>query len=474
MLEPMTTGPEPKPEFSFKKAGLNLAYFVISVLILMSVSIYNKFPLLYPDSGTYLDRTMSLVPSPDKAIGYTLFIKCVTWQTTSWLVVIFQNIIINYLIFSVLKLFFQNKLLYFVHFITIIILSFFSSLPWFSNLIMPDIFTSATILIFILFVLQQNISRINYLLYSVFLFISIISHLSNLFILLILLVIFLTIYAFHFRKMFKFTLNITRVVIITGVFFTSWIFISLYNYSHNFGFRTSLCSNVLLTAKFNNTGLLKIYLDKECISGNENALCEFKDSLPESSDKFLWGDKSPLYFYKEPKGTEGWLQADSLYKPIIRDIFTSPQYYSKILSDILYYTSLQLVSVKPGTGKIAFGEFSAPYYAYREKFRCDLAGFFVSRQNNNQIPFKIIDSINLLFLFLSVVIIMTGLLILKNNHKFILFILIAVAGLVANALLTSSLSVVEDRYQSRIIWLLPLSAIILAAQMVNRKKETKC
>ncbi|MEI6853942.1 MAG: hypothetical protein WCL06_13940 [Bacteroidota bacterium] len=456
----------------YQKILLKILYFIVTVLVLSVLAFYNKLPLLYPDSGTYLFNSSSLNPPVDKAMGYSLFIHLVTWQATTWTIVLFQNLIISWLIFMFLRLFFAGKRLYKFHVISIVILTMFTSLCWFSCLVMPDIFTPAMVLVIIIFIISEKLSLIHTIIYLSLLFIFLVSHLSHL-LLLCFVLIPLLIFLF-LRKKTQTTQRMMKqrcyMLIVTAV--VSTLFLMTYNYRHGLGFKTSPTSNVLLTAKFCNTGILKRYLDDNCNSLSNCVLCQYKDSLPTSSDAFLWGNHSPLYHYNPPMNIDTpWLEANEAYAPIINGILSTPAYYPQLISDAIMCTWQQLIAIKVGTGKIPFGINSAPYYPYRDKFPGELDEFMQSRQNTGKLHFETVEIINRIAVLLSLLLIMLAVFYIKPDFTLWLSTAIIFLSLLGNALITSSLSVVEDRYQSRIIWLLPLLALVFLYKTLIKNKH---
>ncbi len=456
----------------YLKILFKVLYFLTTILILSALAFYNKLPLLYPDSGTYLFNSSSLAPSLGKAMGYSLFIHLVTWQATTWTIVLFQNLIISFLIFMFLKLWFRDWRIYQIHLITIITLTLFSSLCWFSCLVMPDIFTPALVLVFIIFVCSEKISILQYILYLLLITLFLLSHLTILLLLFFLIVPILVFLMMKKKPKEIITRMKQRSYKLLAIGIATIMILCMYNYSHGLGFKVSHTTNMMLTAKFCDTGLLKRYLDDKCKTENACVLCKYKDSLPESSDAFLWGDRSPLYNYHHPEILDGfWLKAEKEYAPIVNDILSTPSYYNKLLSDGVKYTWKQMVTIKISTGKIPFVVNSAPYYPYRDKFPSELNSFLNSRQNTATLSFEPFESFNLISVILSLIIILVGFFFVKPDFILWFTTFIISYSLIANAFITSFLSVVEDRYQSRIIWLLPLLAIVFLIKMIWKRTD---
>lgn len=446
-------------------------YFITTVIILSSIAFYNKFPLVYPDTGTYLGTSISLYPPVDRAFGYSLFIRVVTWQATTWTIILFQNLIISYLIFMFLKLFIKNRQLYLIHFLSIIILLLSSSLGWVSCEIMPDIFIPAIVLVLIIFLIQEKMSWANYIVYSLLIVLFLISHFTNVLLFFTLLlstgIIFIIKRPHHdiisFNKRFS-------VLLIIGII--SVLFIMIYNFYFTKNFKLSTSSNVFLTAKFDDTGLLKQFLEDNCNNNDEYVLCEYKDSLPKSSNDFLWSSRSPLYGYQEPVNiVPMWLYADSAYAPIVKGILLTPKYYPKLLNDAVKHTWYQLISFKTTAGEDALRENSAPYYPYRDHYKNELEPFLNSLQNTGKLHSGVFQKVSLITVFLSLIIIFTGLFFVKLNFTLKSSTIIIAIGLLLNAFISANFSIVDHRYQSRIIWLIPLLAIVYSVMVIKKLRK---
>ena len=52
-----------------------MTIFFICAALLMSGAIYNRFPLVYPDTGTYIFSAMELQAPLDRPIFYGLFLR---------------------------------------------------------------------------------------------------------------------------------------------------------------------------------------------------------------------------------------------------------------------------------------------------------------------------------------------------------------------------------------------------------------
>ena len=114
---------------------LNIILFVGSVLVTIAPAFSNGYPLLFPDSGTYLVSGHTGTVPIDRSLSYS-----------AWLVIIAQSIIYNYLVFLLIKKLVQPHRPFLVLFIIGVIMSIFSGVGYYTSLVIADIFTVISIL----------------------------------------------------------------------------------------------------------------------------------------------------------------------------------------------------------------------------------------------------------------------------------------------------------------------------------------
>lgn len=237
--------------------------FFISIIILMFPALYNGYPLVSSDSGTYIGSGFQGWVPLDRPIFYGLFVKFTSFKSSLWFTIITQAIIANFLIWQLLKLLFKNTLPYYFYPLIIALLVSFSSLGWFVAQIMPDIFISLGAIAFVL-LLFGNQPKVLSVLNSIILMISILCHNSHLIsftLLFVLLFIFL-----HFKKHnLKFSFaqkNFSHLAIIIGA---CWLLNPLVNYFYTSNFEMQGSPHAFLIGKNIESGTMDKYLKKNCI-----------------------------------------------------------------------------------------------------------------------------------------------------------------------------------------------------------------
>jgi hypothetical protein len=454
-----------------KNNFIRIIYFLITALVIIAPAIYCRYPLVFNDTGTYLDSSFSICPPGDRPIGYGLFIgfiRIVTMQVSMWYVVLLQGVIGSYFIYKVLQALFPTlsiKRVFSLHFSVVVFLAIFSSIGWFTSQIMPDIFTSFLIL-GIFLIMQPNVSAWNMVLYSALVFLFNISHFSNLFIYLG------TLLAMFFYVIIKCRKTIPKMFYKRMAhLFAIWViaiqFLMLFNnYRGHYGYVLNPSSNVFLTGKFCETGILKEYLDDNCSKIN-TTLCQYKDSLPSDEDAFVWHSNLPF-------SKLSWKERSNAYKPIVNGILTSPKYCSLFVWQCIKGSIVQFFQVDIGSG---LGPYNSDTYIYTIVKKALNTGEFNDyvndEQNTSTLDFTLFNKFNYLILSLSVIILFLSIfhnLIDKNLRK---FINIVIVGVVANAIVTGSLSLPDSRYQARITWLIVFAAFCCLAEIMRKGRNNK-
>jgi hypothetical protein len=157
---------------------------------------------------------------------------------------------------------------------------------------------------------------------------------------------------------------------------------------------------------------------------------------------------------------------------MIRDILTTPKYLKTVLSDFAISPLKQLVNFKIGEGiDCAFDENTAPIQYVLSKFpkseiKRDL---LLSEQNTGKMDFREINILHYLIILASILAIIYILFKKKLSDNLFLLTWVILSGLFFNAAVCADLSNVLNRYQSRVIWLLPFLAVILIAETLTFK-----
>ena len=147
---------------------------------------YNHYPLLNPDTGTYLFSGYKLEVPNDRPIFYGLFVRATSLSTTGWFTIAVQSLMVSGVLYLFLKHFTPFRHLPLAHLLLLIGLTFATGLSVSVSQIMPDIFTPLAFLCIALLLFASGLSRWRLVFLFSCLFISLIAHNSHLLICLLL------------------------------------------------------------------------------------------------------------------------------------------------------------------------------------------------------------------------------------------------------------------------------------------------
>ncbi len=147
----------------------NGAAILLGAVMMTWPVFYNGFPLLYPDSMTYLGdgslvaRKIFLHQSSNyygmRSLFYSLGILPLHWNATAWPVVAFQAILTAYVLWLVVRSILPRRTV--AAYLGLIgALSLLTSLSWYVSIVMPDITGPLLYLVFFLLVFaRESLSR---------------------------------------------------------------------------------------------------------------------------------------------------------------------------------------------------------------------------------------------------------------------------------------------------------------------------
>lgn len=452
------------------KSFLFLVFGLFSIAALLYPAIQNGYPLLYSDSASYICSGHDGVVPIDRPIVYGLIVRHVSMSFSLWFVVIFQAAVFFALTwFTVRVLFRRERAVYYTTFVCLLT-GFLTGASNYISQIMPDIFTGYMIWSVALLMLPVQ-QKMRWIIWGVAL-ISATVHYSNLMTLSVIALLLLLV-----NQLWKHWLSPDRLlkVQLGTLIVIPWIILLVINFAYEREFFINRSTPVFLTGRLIETGLVHQYLTNYP-EAKQDALYPYKDQLPEKIWQFVWNDDSPLY--NDSCLAQGWVNcwlyhADE-YRNTIRSILSKPELLSKFIricfSDWIKQLSdfnighLTQQGANSALSDIITHYFDdAPMFRQSKQFNEDL---FFTKESRVQ-HYAVLCSIILLGILLWIT--------CQPHRKKLLFILaVILAGMVLNAFFCSSLSGVLNRYQGRVVWLLPWIAIVVIisfAESIHQKKQ---
>jgi hypothetical protein len=214
-------------------------------------------------------------------------------------------------------------------------------------------------------------------------------------------------------------------------------------------------------------GILGRVLNDKCPENPEySKLCPYIDELPDNSHFFLYNQNSPF------KKIGHCADNKEDFVNIVKDSLSSPTYIYLHTKEALKTIYEQLFTFEVKVYRLTqyndLDDFIASY------FSSEFNSFMNSKQQKNTLKVGTINIIQYILFVISILIIIVLLSLKKTRERLCVFhiisILFVVIVLITNAFVTGYLSSVVNRYQNRVIWLIPLIAFCLLSPFVFNLK----
>ncbi len=434
-----------------------LLYLTGMAFLVSALAFVNCYPFVYSDTGTYIRCAFTLLPAPDRPIGYSFIIRAVTWQSTLWTVVLFQGGMFAWLLYEILKRVLPvGASVRKVHLIVTAVLMVTSSMPWYMAQIMPDALTPLIVMILylLLFGGVVGLGRSVFLWSCLFFFLlAHFSHVAMTLLFLVLLAVHRSLWSVNwYGKAFWCRWRGVLATLLACVVFASW-----YNGRHGLRPVFSPSSNVFLAGKLCQGDVMRSFLDAHC-GDKDYPLCPYKDELPDIPGNIIWPENSVLNRMHLDIAS-----ADTVLAPLIHDVLLDPASLAMFLRTGIIDTFKQFFQINAGSGLISYHTDSAPYNEIRTHLPWERTSYITSRQAYNGWNFELLNIVVHLVFLLSLVVI--GLLWgqAKANKPLLQVAVLFLAWTILNAMVTGGLANVYDRLQARVAWLIVLTACLMVA-----------
>lgn len=421
-----------------------VAWILSGGLILCFWGLYNGYPFVYPDTGTYAFTGFSGEVPIDRPLTYGLFIKHSSMRESLFWVMYAQGILTSATVFLLLRCFLPavSPAL----FIGIVLgLTACTNCSLYVSYIMPDLFTpvffacTGLLLLARLTILQRTgIALLGWL--------ALVMHNSHL-LEGVVLVFLLGIGSFSTR--FRKIIPLQRTLAVAAIVVAGWLGVMSVHYVYSGKFVTQQAAHVFTLARLHEMGLLKPYLDRVCAEGKNYPICACKDSLP---DDFLWSANSPA------QKDGGWMAHREEYQAIIGGILTTPKFFKDYLIHAANGTLNQFFYFRAeDAGK--WGVNTPPYGVVLLHYPQELCNYKSSHQNhrNYYLDFSGMNTRQqyLFFGFLLLLVLVMTNDWWKTQAPVVLrrFLIFNAVVLVINAFVCSTFSTTVSRYQGRLVWL---------------------
>jgi hypothetical protein len=434
----------------------HVAAVCAGALLLAWPALYNRFPLFYPDSMTYLGdaravaRALFLRQLSEyygmRSQIYSLGILPWHWNVTPWPVVAFQSLLTAYILWLVVRSLVPRHTAT-RYLILLALLSLFTSLSWYSSLIMPDILGPVLYLcIYLLVFARDSLTDADHVAVFLVAWWGVASHATHLMLaagLCILLVLLLALRRPFMQARWKAVGEVALMVVLAAA-----AQLALNDYLYG---KPSLNGDrpPFLMARIIADGPGRWYLEQHCPEV-KFAICDHVHDLPSDPDVFLWGANG-IWQNTDDESAQRLSQEEMPFVIATLRAYPRQQLTKSVMA---FWHQLAVFGLYDlDASDVVSDEYDSVFPGRRPHY-------MQSRQAQNTLPLEFFTSVgNWTAIFSLVVIcVFAPLLWRKRSARLVGLTIVIVSTVVANALVTGPLSMVEDRFQSRVIWLVSFLA----------------
>ncbi|MCW3798780.1 hypothetical protein OMW55_13275 [Sphingomonas sp. BN140010] len=429
---------------------------------LLIPALFNGFPLVHPDSGTYLRVAARIGWPVDRSGFYGLLmlpaVQALGGPAALWLWIALQAVLTAVILVLVLKSLipdFSTRQLLALGALMII----GTALPWQAAQLMPDAFTGLVVLTAWLAMSRSPTAPGVPLLWLTVCILAV-THVTHLVILLALGSVMVAVALLE-------RLPRGEVIARAGALLVACLFIAGAQIAIN-GSKLGIpavspSGPIFLFARLNEDGHMQPWLDRHCGKDAPANLCAIRDQLPHDSQKLLWGPDSGTWF-PAPAPGEQQRFVDLMNAFGAADRGAIAERPGAVLKTSVRGAASQLLTFGPLDDECP--EMCAdPDSVLRLSF--DQAGhgyaatLTASRQLRGTMPDLLVRSLTFPMTVCGLLALLPLLVAASTRRDFEATSLLAVVvvTLAVNAFMAGALSDVHARYQSRIVWLAPLAVI---------------
>ena len=453
--------------YAVRRCGAVLA----GAFLMIWPALYNRYPLLYPDSMSYLEDGRLVAQAVflhkfSADYGGRSFIYCLGilpfhWNVNPWPVVALNALLTAYVLWLVVRSIFPR--LTGTRYLALILpLSLFTGLGWFVSLIMPDILGPVLYLsMYLLVFARESLSRAERLTLVLIAWWAVASHITHLMLAAGFCVLLLPLLAFR-RSMRRWSGGIAEVAII--VLIAAAAHLALHSYLYG---EPSLTGKrpPFLMARVIVDGPGRSYLQQNCRDTNL-VICNYLPDIPNDVSAILW-NLDGIWQRASPPTRERLRQEEVPF--VLATLRTYPREELFISAANFWHQLMSFDLGDYGPNRWVLDVFEKVLPGARSRY-------LATRQAQDALPDEFSTSAQNWAVMISLLLIgiLTPFIWRHRKPRVVGLTAVIVFMVIVNAFVTGVLSTVEDRYQSRVIWLVPLLAGLFVLKWLDHRTRREC
>jgi hypothetical protein len=421
---------------------------IAMVFALMAPALWNGFPIIFPDTGGYLDRPILGTLGMGRSALYGVFLYAGS-PFAFWPNVILQSAMIAWLIVLTLRVHGLGQRPWLaLGIVTLLTIS--SSLPWLSGQLMPDILFPAAILALHLLIFRNDqLVRWERFALAGVIALAIPSHMAAAG-----MCVAVIAALWLLSRVNRLALPQPRLSFAAGAVAAGIALCPVTNLAITGQFAFTPGGESFLFGRLLEDGIVARYLDDRCPDPTLK-LCPYKVGLPDEADDWLWGNDTPFY------RLGGWKDYADEEREII--LATLKRYPLMQATTAVADTFDQFISFNT---EISFEDNDPTLNTLADRTPKLVPQLMSARQQARKFD---VDAINMVHVPVAALAIAgLGVALIFRGHlkiapEFIALCTIILLALAANAAICGVFSHAVDRYQSRLVPLALFAVILLAA-----------
>jgi len=433
----------------------------VATCVLLWVAWYNGYPTTFPDTGSYLyTGKFFRALAPFRAPGYSMFTRIVSLGRSGWYIAVAQAILTVYALRKACAYLIggEHRFRDYCLLAIVCLLAAFSSLPWETSLLMPDVFAGVLFLAAFLLACNGELRLTERIGLAAVLALSVSSHMS----LLPIALVFVTALAIPrflgWRPQGAPSIRAMAAWLLVPIM-AAGLWTATLNREMGLGFRLSASGNEFLLARLFGDGIAADYLRANCPRKGFVA-CGYLDELPHTQGEFLF--YSPL------------LPAMADHRAEINEISRGAiaAYPVRFLWSSFTETLRQLGSFRTGDETRTTAAPDTITGDIKKVFPGDLSAYRDSREYRDHIfPLaRALARVDIVVFVLSLIA-CVAFARARGAEKVAAFFYAAIAFLIINAAVCATLAGVYDRYQSRVAWIIPFCLAVCVCRLIRERKN---
>lgn len=419
---------------------------------LLAAALFNRYPLVTSDTGTYLHSSFTWRLPSDRPVFYGIFLGATHLGRTPWASIAAQAVLVATLMALLLRVLLPGRGLP-TAVAVVAGLAATTSLPWLVGQLTPDVFAAVLVAsLYLVAVDDAEDGRAARWFALGCLVFAVMVHSSHL-----LLAIGLAVGLQLAWRRAESRPGLRRVWRALAVAVAATL---LGNVLLGGKLVLARGSHAFLMGRLIEDGIMGIVLDERCDT-SAYRLCAFRDELPMTAEEYLWAPNNLL------QRTGGWQgsQAESS-RLIAAAVVTHPV---RVAQGALASFLRQLVSFR--TGDLEPPEpGSWVERVMAERFPAEVPRYRAARQHQGTLTLTGVATLHQWTAVAALVLLAVAALVGRTG-TWTAFAAYVAAALVLNAAVTGALSGVHDRYQSRLIWLVVLAALVAVLSLGRSRKR---